>query len=226
MFLGKGVPIAQAGSDTTSGYELIKDIGLPLLSFLGGYLLSAWDRIRGSRRQTENMRVILSKELADNYRRLSGLWSPSDTLDEIARDPTRIELIASRCEELSSAVYEQFLGRMDNLKRIELDRFFEAYHIQRQAKQTAIEFSSALEKARQNGDYQQVHGSAAAVIFVADAALDKMFDALEVSTISKEDLAQLKANVGAELRRYHEVGAAINEGMKRGSVKEQGSLED
>ena len=156
MFLGKGVSIAQAGSDTTSGYELTQDIGLPLLSFLGGYLLSAWDRIRGSRRQTENMRVILSKELADNYRRLSGLWSPSDTLDEIARDSTRIELIASRCEELSFAVYEQFLGRMDNLKRIELDRFFEAYHTQRQAKQTAIEFLSALDKARQNGDYQPV----------------------------------------------------------------------
>ena len=54
------------------------------------------------------------------------------------------------------------------------------------------------------------------MIFVADTALDKMFDALEVSTVSKEELAQLKANVGAELRRYHEVGAAIDEGMKRG----------
>jgi hypothetical protein len=200
-------------SEGASLWDWFKDVALPLLTFVAGYFLSTWDRTRESRRQVKNMRTILFKELEDNYGRIDSLWPPSNDLSEIAGNWRRIDILARRSQEFSTAVYSEYLGRMDALKAEELDRVFDAYHLMQQARDAGANLLTVVSGPPESRNQERDASLASAFLFTIDAALDKMSAALDVFSDYQKEAKELKSRRGSEVQRYDEMVEAIERSM-------------
>ena len=93
---------------------------LSVVTFVAGYLLSNLDRFRESRRKLRNLRMILFKEMSENYKILNKLVP----LDENALpDPALVAVFAQR---FSFSVYDRYLDRLDQLRTDDLSKVYEA----------------------------------------------------------------------------------------------------
>jgi hypothetical protein len=199
-------------------WDILKDVLLPLLTFAAGYFLSTWDRTRESRRQVDNMRTILFKELEDNYGRVDSLWPPSNDLAEAA---PRTDILARKSLEFSFSVYDQYLGQMSSLKADELDKVFDAYHMMRQANVAGAAFVAAVTEPREDRNRAREASLASGFLFTIDAALSKMSDALDAFPAYQKEAKELKSRRGSEIQRYNELSQAINQAMDEEQIEQE-----
>ena len=102
--------------------ELLKPL-LPFLSvltFVAGYFLSSLDRFRESHRKLRNMKMILCKEMSENYKLLNQIV-PKDKNQR--PNPVLVALMAQR---FSFSVYDRYLDRIDQLPTKDLGKIYEA----------------------------------------------------------------------------------------------------
>jgi hypothetical protein len=118
QMIGRRAHVAEA----TTTLDWVKTL-LPVATFVAGFWLSAWQR--GSERKTAllNMRSILRRELAANYRVLMQLSATAEAADGPAEHPL---LVMRNMTRLSTRVYDQYLGRLDQLAPDEVSAVYDA----------------------------------------------------------------------------------------------------
>jgi len=110
-------------SDQGSASQIWSIIGklIPVVTFFLGYLLRRYEEARKDKRELENIRAILLKELKQNYYEINRL-----TPVQGGHRPNPYVLAQMHCN-LSFSVYDKYLDRLSKLKSEEMDRLYNAY---------------------------------------------------------------------------------------------------
>ena len=101
---------------------------------------------------------MLRKELEHNFLQINELWPSSGEADEIA---PYLHLIGPRCASLSTAVYDDFLPRLDTLNTAEIDAIYDAYELIREAVDAGKRMATSDDR----------QGAALAVFFTSETLL-------------------------------------------------------
>ena len=102
-------------------YQIVS-ILVAICIFIAGYLLSEYGQARERKRTIQNIKSILFKEMAHNYKQLN-LIIPKEAEFNLGM----IELPITVAETFSFEIYEKYLDRLGELKSEEVDKIFNAY---------------------------------------------------------------------------------------------------
>jgi hypothetical protein len=178
---------------------------LPVVTFVLGYLLSLETRRRETKRQLSNIRGILLKELKEDYRALVQVWPPADDPDAAIAHP---ELVAQLCARLSSAVYDEFLGRLDGLKRSELEAAYDAYSQVTELARRSTEYLEARD--RDSGADPGLLAQRGVVIAVlSDSARQKVAAAMRELPGGQAAVLEVESERGSGYATVHELSDAL-----------------
>jgi len=181
--------------------ELFKLI-LPVFTFIGGYLLSSFDRIRESRRKLRNLKVILFKEMSQNFKLLN-VVAPNDSKE--LPDPYLVAMMAQR---FSFLVYDRYLDRLDSLRADELNRIYDACVSLKGFQNDGAAFLSA---AHASSPGEPLGDTAAAQATLLVSQLQKSYElmqaALKVFAGGRTLLEGLEAERGAALPKHKEISS-------------------
>jgi hypothetical protein len=190
--------------------DLIKLI-LPVVTFFLGYVLSSFDKFRESKRKLRNMKSILFKEIKENYKLLNHVVPKKEQTGTPIPD-----LTALLCQELSFSIYEQYLGRLDDLTSKELDMIYDAYFQAKQAAKAGESYLSGTKELKALGQLiseqqkDSITARATQVVMYAETAFEKMEAALGLFKGGKEVIEDLDKVRGGALATYQQVSEMLN----------------
>ncbi len=95
-----------------------------LLAVIVGFFSSVFLKIYDSRKSIRNVKTILFKELLVNYDNVNKVLPKDNNFH-----PALFDLPVQVCRALQLAVYENYIGRLAELNRHELEKIFDAYHL-------------------------------------------------------------------------------------------------
>jgi hypothetical protein len=118
------------------------------------------------------------------------------------------EIIVHYGADLSTSVYDSYLGRLDSLTAEELSKVFRAY----ESIKRAIEAGHAFENANaEKGESRR--NLLVAGLFAADTALADMLTALQSIKGGSEIYDRLLKKRGSEIQRANEMQTAIDQAL-------------
>ena len=187
-------------SDQGSASQIWNIIGklLPVATFFLGYLLKRWEETHKRKRELGNIRAVLCKELSQNYWEINRL-----TPIQGGRRPNPY-VLAHVLSSLSFSVYDKYLDRISELKRIEIDRLYDAYL---RIKEAAKESSEFLEiyKQREYGIFDAPDIPATRTLFGrSDAVLYLISEALRIIKNGRRGLAAMEKGRGSGIEQMEE----------------------
>ena len=106
-----------------SNFELLKSIIIPIATFILGFIVNRIFTWHDKRKQISNIRSILIKEMVENYKELIR-FVPKKESEEAG-----IGSLQSAVDNISSSVYDNYLGRICELDKEEVEYIYEAYNI-------------------------------------------------------------------------------------------------
>jgi len=113
---------------------------LPVLTFLGGFLLSQLQQFRDLARERKNLRFVLSREVREIYRMLNQLIDPSS--DRV--DPAIVHVVAMLGTRISTKVYDDYFSRISILTPRLVEHLYDTYSMVYHHIQGCEEFQTAL----------------------------------------------------------------------------------
>jgi hypothetical protein len=173
--------------------EFLK-LWLPVVTFIAGYLLSIFDRLRESRRKLRNMKMIVCKEMSENYKLLNQVV-PSNKDDSAHPDP-----IAQMAQRFSFAVYERYLDRLDQLPTEDLGKIYDAGAALKDLQSKADAFLAASPVAAMTPGARD--GLAGLLIGEAPKCLELLAQALGTFPEGTSFLRTQAGDRGSSLRAY------------------------
>ena len=96
-----------------------------IIGFFLGYFAKVVDNWKESRLKKKNLKLILFKELKENYIWLNGITAREEdqTADDMSDD-----LMELGVAKLSTATFDAYLDRIDTLPATEVDHIWDAYY--------------------------------------------------------------------------------------------------
>jgi len=197
-----GEPLTPDKANQT--WELVKI----LISVCSGYLLSVVNRVWLDRRNIDNIKTIIFKELSENYKRINPVLPKGNEFH-----PALIDLPVQFSQTLSFNVYEKYLSRLAEFKKDELNKIYDAYYhlaeYAKAAKQFITTPTSAVEKMPPEVEQLKIR----ALIQYAIFARDKTEIALKIFSGGEAVINNEIANRGAEYERVFAVAQNAAIGM-------------
>ena len=119
--------MAQADS-AKNIWDIISKL-IPVATFMFGALLVLWREWVKNKRNLENIRDIIYKEMKHNYLLIVGRLPREKNLPEGqgSVQVSHVAILAGGVSDLPSSVYEKYLGRLAELPREEMDKIYNAY---------------------------------------------------------------------------------------------------
>ncbi len=167
---------------------------IPIVTFMAGYLLSVLERKRKEKQKLDNLRMILFRELGENFRWVNQTI-PVESQDEQRQqlpDPFALALYG---RQLSYDVFNAYLDRMDGLKPKELEAVFEAYLAMRRISLVAEDY---FEGRQQGAD--DLAGRATLLFVSMKTGHGLLIEALQLFKGGSELLEELAAQQGVILQ--------------------------
>jgi hypothetical protein len=190
-----GVKEVVMATETNTTVEVVKAV-VPVGTFILGYAASQFDRRREAKQNLRNMRSILFREMLENYRMLNAVVPGKQGMQG---DPF---LYAQLLQGLSTSVYQEYLGRLDNLKPEEIDRVYAAYSTLEQVVRVGGDFL-ATPRDQRNTDVFFAKG--AFVMAVAEKLHSNLASALQAFPDGEKELRVLEGERGNKLVEFHEI---------------------
>lgn len=178
--------------------ELTKILLAVAVGFFSSVLLKKYD----SRKSILNVKAILFKELSVNYDNLNKVLPKDDKFH-----PALYDLPVQICRSLQHAAYDNYLGRLAELHKSELEKIFDTYHRVRELRAEATTLNEA--NATPHKEAKDVFQLRVNVFLQnAAAARQKMEDALRVFKDGKDYIMGSLEHRGVE---YEKLLATINQ---------------
>jgi hypothetical protein len=180
---------------------------VPILTFIGGYLLSNIDKFRESRRKLRNMKRILFKEMSEIYKQLNPVVG---TNKEIFPDPV---LICLASQKFSFAIYDKYLDKIDALRTKQLEKLYDAYVALKglQADCNTYWTTNVMSRIEQDSERRDYVAAQATVIVVSSERCHELLgDALSEFAGGPEFVAAQKAERGRAIQTHMEISDMLS----------------
>ncbi len=101
------------------------------MTFVLGYGLSFFDKQRELNRKKRNIKAMIFKEMKENFRYLNGVMKKGEN------DIGHPDFVADFCLKISCEVYDNYLDRMNELNKQEIESIYDTYVALKEAKSSS-----------------------------------------------------------------------------------------
>ena len=179
---------------------------LPVLTFIGGFLLSQLQRFRDLARERTNLRFVLSREVKEIYGSLNQLVDPKSKDDH----PSIMHLVALHGSKLSTKVYDDYFSKISILKPHFVELLYDTYSKITKHIENCSEFQEIL-----SGDTEPNRSEVAAKATVALGSLRPAFEKAQELLRQFPDgeaiIAEFANESGEAITKFHELSKLLKQ---------------